>query len=180
MAKNPVYERLRSLYENDLRTEVILPILAKTPGVQQVTDVHGTNEKGLDVIFCTVDAIRKTWYGLQLKRGDISGGGTGKRTVKEVVDQLELAVDYRHPVSTPPSGRYQMERFIVATSGRISNNAREEIADRVKPIVVEFWDLAELVSRARDVHPDILQIADTQLVEYLTRLRDESEQLDPK
>lgn len=178
MGGNAVYSRLEALSEDELRRDVIIPILSKTPGVYQVTDVHGTGEKGLDVVFCTVDPIRKTWYGLQLKKGKIAGGGRGKQTVKEIVDQLGLANDHEHYVASPPAGKYRMDRFIVASSGRVSQAARQEIAGRVTPMDVEFWDLPEIVARARDVFPEVLQVADAEIVEYLKALKAQSEVLD--
>lgn len=178
MSTNPVFERFRSLTENEFRRDVLVPLLTRTQDVFQVTDVHGTNERGLDVVFCTVTAIRKTWYGLQLKRGDIAGGGSGRQTVKEIIDQLELASDFEHHVATPPPGKYTMDRFIVAASGRISQTAREEITGRLKPMPVDFWDLTEIVRRARDSFPELLQIADAELVTYLTKLRQDCQVLD--
>ena len=178
MGSNAVYGKLEALSENELRRDIVIPILSKTPGVHQVTDVHGTSEKGLDVVFCTMDPIRKTWYGLQLKKGKISGGGRGKQTVKEIVDQLGLANDHEHHVATPPAGTYRMDRFIVAASGRISQSARQEIASRLRPMEVEFWDLPALVGRARDVFPEVLQVADVELVDYLQCLSSQSEVLD--
>lgn len=178
MPSNPVYERLEALSENELRRNIIVPLLAQTEGVHQVTDVHGTDERGLDVVFCTKDAIRTTWYGLQLKKGNISGGGRGNQTVKQIVDQLELARISPHSVASPPAGDYRIERFIVATSGRISQTARSEIARRLEPMSVEFWDLSEIVKRAKGSFADLLKLADAEMVTYLSALRDECEFLD--
>lgn len=178
-ARNPTFERIGALSENELRTEVLIPILSHTPGISQISDVHGTNEKGLDVIFCTSDAVReKIWYGLQLKRGDISGGGRGSRTVKELIDQLELAAEFEHPVAVSPAGKYRMDYFVVAASGRISQTARDEIVNRMSPTPVDFWDLAEIVRRAKKNFPEVLQVADVELVNYLKSLRERCEVLD--
>ena len=103
---NPPLENLQALSEDDLRQKVLLPILRRHHNIKQVTDVHGVNERGLDIIFASEDGVRTNWYGLQLKRGDISGGGSGKHTVKTIIDQLELAKPFKHPVSTPPAGEY--------------------------------------------------------------------------
>lgn len=179
MPKNSIYERLEDLSENELRKEVLIPVLSHTPGIFQISDVHGTNERGLDVIFCTTDAVRdKIWYGLQLKRGNISGGGSGKRTVKEIIDQLELASKFEHPVAVSPAGKYRMDHFVVAASGRISQTARDEIVQRMEPIPVEFWDLTEIVRRSKEHFPEVLQLSDVELVNYLKRIKDGSEVLD--
>ena len=175
---NPLWEKLQALSEDDLRQQVLLPILRRIPNVKQITDVHGVNERGLDIIFASEDGVRTNWYGLQLKRGNISGGGSGKHTVKTIIDQLELATPYQHAISTPPAGEYQMDYFVVATSGRISATAREEIARRLNPLRVEFWDLSEIVRLAKLHLPETLQTGDAELADYLKAVMLEAETLD--
>ena len=175
---NPLWERLQALSEDALRQQVLLPILRRTPKTRQVTDVHGVNERGLDIIFASEDGVRKNWYGLQVKRGNISGGGSGRQTVKTIIDQLELAKPFKHPVSTPPVGEYQMDHFLVATNGRISATARDEITRRLKPVPVDFWDLSEIVRRAKRHFPEVLQTGDAELAEYLKAVMREAETLD--
>ena len=175
---NTLSEMLPGLSENDVRQRVLVPILTRTPHISQVTDVHGVNERGLDIIFASEDGIRKNWYGLQLKRGNISGGGSGKRTVKTIVDQLQLARPFRHPVSTPPAGKYRMDYFLVATTGRISSTARDEIVRSLDPMPVDFWDLAEIVRRAKKFFPELLQTGDAETADYLKAIELEAETLD--
>ena len=175
---NPPLENLQALSEDDLRQKVLLPILRRNHNIKQVTDVHGVNERGLDIIFASEDGVRTNWYGLQLKRGDISGGGSGKHTVKTIIDQLELAKPFKHPVSTPPAGEYQMDYFLVATSGKISGTARDEITRRLEPMPVEFWDLSEIVRLAKLHFPEVLQTSDAELSDYLNAVMLEAETLD--
>jgi len=175
---NPLWEKLQGLSEDELRQGVLLPILRRMPRMRQITDVHGINERGLDVIFASEDGVRTNWYGLQLKRGDISGGGSGKHTVKTIIDQLELAKPFKHPVATHPAGEYRMDYFVVATNGRISGTAREEIARRLEPTLVEFWDLSEIVRLAKTHLPEVLQTGDAELAEYLKAVILEAETLD--
>ena len=175
---NPLLEKLQALSEDELRLNVLLPILRRTPHTKQITDVHGVNERGLDIIFASEDGVRANWYGLQVKIGNISGGGSGKQTVKTIIDQLQLATPYKHSVSTPPAGEYRMDYFLVATNGRISGTARDEIARRLDPMPVEFWDLSEIVRRARDHFPEMLQTGDAELANYLTAVMREAETLD--
>lgn len=149
-----------------------------TPGIKQITDVHGVNERGLDIIFASKDGVRTNWYGLQLKRGNIAGGGSANQTVKKIIDQLELAKPFRHPVSTPPAGKYRMDYFVVATNGRISGTAREEIVRRLEPTRVDFWDFSEIVRRAKLYCPEVLRTGDAELAEYLKAVILEAETLD--
>ena len=176
---DPLWEKkIQELSEDELRRNVLLPILRRNPDLEQITDVHGVNERGLDIIFASQDGVRKNWYGLQLKTGNISGGGSGKQTVKTIIDQLELAKPYKHPVSTPPAGEYQMDYYLVAASGRISGTAREEITRRLEPMPVGFWDLSEIVRIAKLYFPEVLQTGDAELAAYLTAVVREAETLD--
>ncbi len=176
---NPLWEeKLQALSEDNLRQNVLLPILRRNPELKQVTDVHGVNERGLDIIFASEDGVRTNWYGLQLKKGDISGGGSGTQTVKRIIDQLELAKPYKHPVSTPPAGEYQMDYFVVANSGKISGTAREEIARRLEPMLVEFWDLSAIVRMATLYFSEVLQTGDAELADYLNAVVRDAETLD--
>ena len=171
-------EKLQALSEDDLRQNVLLPILRRNPKLKQITDVHGVNERGLDIIFASEDGVRTNWYGLQLKKGNLAGGGSGTQTVKKIIDQLELAQPYRHPVSTPPAGKYQMDYFVVANSGKISGTAREEIALRLKPMLVEFWDLSVIVQMAKRYFPEVLQTGDAELADYLSAVIHDADTLD--
>ena len=140
MTTRRLWSSIATFSEEQLRLQVVIPVLRATPGIVNVTDVHGQNERGLDVVFFTQTGIERLCYGLQLKQGSITGGGTGDRTVKQIVDQLQLADDFSHPVATLSAGVFQVDRFVVATSGKISSAAREEIARRVKKTPVLFWD----------------------------------------
>lgn len=164
--------------ENELRKKVILPLLSHTPGVKQVTDVHGANERGLDVVFVDESKIRETCVGLQLKAGPIRGGGSSSETVRTIIDQLDLASDLPHEVPINPSGSRQVEHYIVATNDRISNTARQEISRRIKNVPVDFWDISELMRRVRDYYPELATGADSETIEYLRHVRSELNTLD--
>ena len=178
MMSKTAWNDLSDLNEHDLRTQILVPLLNRTPGVTQVTDVHGVNERGLDVVFFTADSIRRTCYGIQAKTGNIAGGGSGDKTVKKTIDQLELAEGFKHSVALPPAGEYFIDHFIVATNGRISATAREEIARRAQPIPVSFWDVNAISERIRDVCPELLSAVDVETVEYLSELKARCETLD--
>jgi hypothetical protein len=161
------WSKLSEMSEDDIRLKILLPLLAATKGLNRINDVHGRNEKGLDVIFYESGVIRETCWGLQLKKENIGGGGTKSGTVKEIIDQLEIAEDLYHPVAVEGIGRVQIDRFIIATAGRISETARDEIASRIKSIPVEFWDGTALERRARETMPELFSVADGSAVVYL-------------
>jgi hypothetical protein len=172
------WPKLGELSEDDLRRKIILPLLAATKGIHRINDVHGKNEKGLDIIFFEKSAIQDTCYGLQLKRDNIGGGGTKEGTVKEIIDQLGIAQDLTHPVAVEGIGRVQIDRFVVATSGRISETAREEIASRIKGVPVTFWDRFAIERRARELMPELFSVADGSAVVYLKGLAARYDTLD--
>ena len=172
------WKALGELSEEDLRRKIILPLLAATKGLNRISDVHGRNEKGLDVIFYESGAINEVCYGLQLKKGNISGGGTKSGTVKEIIDQLEIAKDLTHPVAVEGAGRVQIDHFIVATSGRISDTARDEIASRIRGIPVTFWDGIVIERRAREQLPELFSVADGAAVAYLKNVCQKYDALD--
>ncbi len=173
-----LWTAVEELSENELRIQVIIPLLRATPGVSSVTDVHGQNERGLDVIFFVESAIEELCYGLQLKKSSISGGGTGGRKVKDIVDQLELADDFEHPIATKNAGTHKMDKYVVCTSGTISNMARDEIPRRIKKIPVLFWDRDELIRRIHQHLPQLFQISDGGVIEYLKTVLQRVEALD--
>ena len=165
-----LWKELNDLSEKKLRTDVILPLLQHTPGLEGITDIHGKNEAGLDVAFFTRDAIRRTCFGLQLKKGNIGGGAKTKGTVEEVITQLRLARKLKHPMVVGGAGEYRVERFIVATSGNITEGARREIAGSIEEAQIDFWDGHEIMRRLRDFFPELLSGIDAATVTYLTNL----------
>jgi hypothetical protein len=178
MARRHLWKDLNELSEQRLRVEVILPLLQHTPGLESISDVHGKNEAGLDVIFFTRDAVRQTCFGVQLKRGNIGGGGTGSQTVEDVIGQLKLARKFKHPVAVGNAGSHRIERFIVATSGNITEGARREIAETLEGLDIDFWDGHEIVRRINKYYPDLLSGIDGRTVAYLNELIETYDRLD--
>ena len=86
---------------------------------------------------------------------------------KEILDQLGIATEVVHPVVIEGIGRVAIDRFIVATSGRISGTAQDEIVSRIKTIPVVFWDGTAIERRARGCTPSLFSIADGSAVVYL-------------
>lgn len=156
----------------------MLPLLAATPGLHRISDVHGKNEQGLDIIFHEKSAISEVCFGLQLKKGTIGGGGTNTGTVREIIDQLGIASEASHPVIIEGVGRVQIDHFIVCTSGRISETARAEISARFKKMQVTFWDGTAIERRARELMPELFSVADGSAVVYLKALAARYDALD--
>jgi hypothetical protein len=169
---------LREMSEDELRRQVVIPLVRVTKDVHGVTDVHGTNERGLDVIFFVDTGIERLCYGLQLKKGNIGGGGTKDGTVQEILTQLTLASRFKHPVAIHSPGEHQIDRFVVATTGHISNTAREEIGRAFEKGKVLFWDESTLINRLHNDLPDFFQVSDGAAVTYLRSIEDRLNSLD--
>lgn len=167
MAGRRLWSAVGELTEDQLRLQVLIPVLRATPNITNVTDVHGQNERGLDVIFFTQTGVERICYGVQLKTGPISGGGTSEKTVKQIVDQLELADGFAHPIATRDAGEFVIDRYVVATNGTISSTAREEIARRLKKFPVLFWDGNELIRRIHSHLPEFFRVSDGTAASYL-------------
>src|SRR5690606_22835360 len=131
-----------------------------------------------DIIFFTEDAVRRTCFGLQLKKGNIGGGGTGVQTVEEVIRQLTLARKLKHPGAVGAPGTHRIERFIVATRGNITEGARREIAETLDEMDIDFWDGHDIVRRINRFHPDLLSGIDGRTVAYLEEVCDVYDRLD--
>jgi hypothetical protein len=159
-----------ALDENTLRTGVVVPLLGAMNGIEGVNDVHGRNEKGLDVIFREVGVVRTTQFGVQLKADAISGGGGAHGTVAEVIRQLSIASEVVHAVVIDGIGEVKIEQFIVATNKSISETAKLEIAARMGKIPVDFWDGQKLLAMVRQHIPELLGHADAHIVAYLKPL----------
>lgn len=177
MARRHLWKELNELKETELRTQIILPLLQHTTGIYGITDVHGKNEAGLDIIFFTQDAVRQTCFGLQLKRGPI-GGGAGRAGVEEILTQLRLARKMKHPVAVGRKGEHRIDRFIVATSGNITENARKEIAGSIEESAVDFWDGHEIMRRINTHLPELLTGIAASTIEYLRAVVDTYDRLD--
>lgn len=177
MATRRLWAQIAEMNENELRLQVVVPLLSATAGITSVTDVHGRNERGLDVIFTIDNAVERLVYGLQLKAGGISGGGTTSGTVKQIIDQLGLASEFDHPITTL-QGEFKIDRFVVAASGNISSTARDEITRRVTKIPVQFWDGTDLVRRIHQSLPSLFEVSDGETAVYLRSIRARYDVLD--
>jgi len=175
--QNPLPD-IETLSEDDLRRDILIPLLAATEGVSSVVDVHGKNEHGLDIIFFQESPIERLCYGLQAKKGNVSGGGTGPSTVKDLIGQIQLAHDLDHPVLIDGGTRVVIDRFIIAASGRFSETARTEIAARLQKIPVNYWDKDELLRRVRKSLPELLAVSDRPAVAYLKAVSTRFDTLD--
>jgi K+-sensing histidine kinase KdpD len=120
-------EYLQSLPEDNLRKQVLLPLLIRM-GLRDVLEYHGgTAEKGKDIVGHYSDIMGQRHYvGVVVKRGDIHGcvGKTGNAS--EVLFQVQQSLN------EPFSDSYHLtpadiSECWVITTGEIKNTAMESI-----------------------------------------------------
>lgn len=124
-------DRLAVLDENTLRKQVIIPLL-KYIDVQNVTDMHGVDEEGIDIYFETLDifGIRLRW-GIQVKNEDlVYAAESSNRNLVTILNQIQMAFSKRIRVMTPErSGPSYIDGFYIVTSGKLTGGAMDHIQD---------------------------------------------------
>lgn len=108
--------------------EILTPLLRRM-GFLSVRYTHGTREYGKDFTFSELTPFGQLrHYGMQAKAGDISGGVNSQ--VDELLGQLNdaFAMPYYELGTKDP--RY-ISTFVIAISGRFTENAREKIAHKM-------------------------------------------------
>jgi len=143
----------RTKYETDeaqFCTQVLMPLLRRM-GFRFVRYTHGTREYGKDFTFSELTPFGYyRHYGLQAKAGDVRGGVNA--AIDEIIGQTKDAFEMPYYELGSKEARY-ISTFIVAISGRFTENAREKIVEKIpKGIIgsVYFIDrelLLELIER---------------------------------
>jgi hypothetical protein len=110
--------------------ELLLPLLRK----MDFTDIrftHGKKEYGKDFTFSEPTKFGNLQhYGLQAKAGDISGKVNAP--IDEIIGQLDDAFSMPYFEISANESR-QISIFIVAISGKYTENAKEKIANKIRP-----------------------------------------------
>jgi len=136
--------------EDSFCRELLYPLLRRM-GFVFVRYTHGRREYGKDFTFSEVTPFGQyRHYGLQAKAGDVSGGVNA--AIDELLGQIAdaFAMPYYELGSKEP--RF-ISTFVIATSGRFTENAREKIVEKMpKGVIgsVYFLDreaITELVER---------------------------------
>ena len=109
---------LKKLSEQELRREVIIPLLSKM-GYLSPIEYHGTNEKGKDIICYEYNRLDEIDYlSIVAKITDIRGSVTNEG-LREIIYQVEQSFDI------PFDDVYSMKRVFInevwiVTTGKIS------------------------------------------------------------
>lgn len=136
-----VYEKDEKLFSKNF----ITPLLKKMK-FDNITYSHGIKEYGRDFIFSEINRFGEVVnYGLQVKAGNISGKVNSE--IDEIIGQIEDAFSMPFIRISNSSSNY-ISVFIVAISGKFSNNAKEKIMNKVKKGLhgaIYFWDKEKII-----------------------------------
>lgn len=143
----PTWDHAYEQNEERFCKEVLEPLLNKM-GFASVRYVHGDDEYGRDFIFAEETPFNELrYYGLQAKRGKISGGT--KSDIDTILSQLQDA--FAMPYTKEPKARSEIyiSTMIIAISGEFTRNAIEKIRLKMPPYLVgsvHFWDKPKIRS----------------------------------
>ena len=124
-------DKLRKLNEEQLRKNIIIPLLNYIE-VQNVVDMHGSREEGIDIYFETFDIFGdKLRWGVQVKTVNlILGSRPSKGNLLTILNQIKMAFSKKIRVNTSDrSGEVYIDGFYIITSGRITDLAIKYIND---------------------------------------------------
>ncbi len=114
--------------ENLFCRDILLPLLRRM-GFLFVRYTHGRREYGKDFTFSEqtlFGGLRH--YGLQAKAGDVSGGVNSQ--IDELVGQIDDAFSMPFYELGTTDRRF-ISTFVIAISGRFTENAREKIVEKI-------------------------------------------------
>ncbi len=159
MVKAYTKEYVQSLGENELRTEVVIPLLRAMQFT--VYETHGALEFGKDLILYNRDNTGETVYtAVQIKTKDIHGTISRQGNIRSIIQQCESAFQIPFVDAFGPAQRH-VEKVYVVTSGRITKAAETIIANSLKNYgPVKFMDVERLVAQAEKLLPTEKEGAD--------------------
>jgi len=131
MNPNEKKEILKDLNEQELRQDLLIPLLSKMGYIAPI-EYHGTNEKGKDIICFEYDRLREQRFlAVVAKTGNLTGNAATNSGLMNVVTQVQQAFD------NPYEDLYNMRQvFInevwVVTTGKIVSGAQESVINTLR------------------------------------------------
>lgn len=151
LAGGPIWDEIYDKNEDRFCREVLERLLQQM-GFQSIRYTHGNRrEHGRDFVFAYQTPFREPiYFGLQAKRGSISGGANSK--IRGILDQVYTA--FTVPAAYEPSNTRSetyISCMIVAISGEFTDDALEKIQASLPqyrfPIgSVFFWDKPKILN----------------------------------
>lgn len=154
MEKVYTKEYIQSLSEDELRTEVVIPLFRAMQFT--VHETHGALEFGKDLIAHSRDNTGETVYSaVQIKTKDIHGTLSSRGNVRTIIQQCESAfqIPFVDAFEAGAPNRY-VERIYIVTSGKITKSAETIIANSLKRYgPVKFMDIDRLLGLTQKLLP---------------------------
>jgi hypothetical protein len=129
-------DQLKELPENEVRRHIVIPLL-KEIGAENVIDMHGRSEKGIDVYFEWRDVFyHRRRFGIQIKKGDVAYGCPPNRNtnILEICNQIEEGFSKETIMFDSEHGKISVtiDGYYVLVSGRITQDAKDYIYEKRK------------------------------------------------
>ena len=133
--KEELVKKLNSIkYEQDFRKEILIPIL-KDLGYDNIQDIHGQHEYGVDILFSNQNKFNlMEWNGIAAKVGDINleAGTELSQNLKKIFTQIYQAKSMNHLETN--YGNVKINRVFIATNGKINFHAKN-ILSKKDPLI---------------------------------------------
>jgi len=122
---------LKSLSEQDLRRDVLIPLLSKMGYISPI-EYHGVNERGKDIICYDLNKLNEVDYlSIVAKTNDIRGDVSSDRSLREMIYQVEQSFNNRYDDLYSMKQVYINEVWIV-TTGKLASSAQESVIDTLR------------------------------------------------
>lgn len=117
-------------YERDFRKEILIPIL-KYLGYDNIQDIHGPHEYGVDILFSNLNQFGlMEWNGIVAKIDDINleVGTELSQNLKKIFIQIYQAKSMNHLEKN--YGNVKINRVFIATNGKINFHAKNALSQK--------------------------------------------------
>jgi len=117
-------------YERDFRKEILIPIL-KDLGYDNIQDIHGQHEYGVDILFSNLNKFGlMEWNGIVAKIGNINLdiGTEISQNLKKIITQIYQAKSMNHLEKN--YGNIKITRIFVATNGKVNFHAKNVLSQK--------------------------------------------------
>jgi len=129
--KEELRNRLKSIkYEKEFRNIILIPIL-KDLGYENIQDIHGPHEYGVDILFSNMNKFGlMEWNGIVAKIRNINfdKGTKISQNLKKIITQIYQAKFMNHLEKN--YGDVKLTRVFVATNGTINYHARNILSQK--------------------------------------------------
>lgn len=169
--KEKVLSSIRS--EDELRRELVIPLLKKMNIFSDVLDNQGSNEAGVDVIGVSTSPFKKPEYtAFVLKLGDITLKVADQRNNLVNIVETQIRQAIKHPLTHPrlPSERSYASRVLVITNGSISNNAESALKRSFPQLNIDFVGKDRLIDHIDALWPRFYEDRRPFLSSYAVKL----------